>query len=194
MARSQPDLFATLPSLPEGMMYQEEFITAADEEKLLSGARGLALQAFEFRGFTGRRRVISFGWRYDFTDHRLHKAEPLPDFLLDLRERAGRLARLPPCDLSHALVTEYAPGSAIGWHRDRPQFGQVIGVSLGAPCSFRMRKRSGTKWGRRTLELAPRSAYVLRGPARLEWEHSIPPVESWRYSVTFRTLAREPSV
>src|SRR5205085_2830714 len=108
-------------------------------------------------------------------------------FLLPLRGRAAAFAGLDPDELADALVTEYSPGAAIGWHRDRPIFGDVIGISLGAPCRFRLRRKLGDRWERASLVLRPRSAYLLRGPVRHEWQHSIPPVEALRYSVTFRS-------
>src|SRR5205814_9520969 len=90
--------------------------------------------------------------------------------------------------LEQALVTEYAPGAAIGWHKDRPVFGEVMGLSLASACTFRLRKAVGKKWARVSVQANPRSAYFFEGPARWEWEHSIPPVETLRYSVTFRNL------
>ena len=90
--------------------------------------------------------------------------------------------------MRHALLIEYAPGAGIGWHRDRPEFGDVIGISLLAPARLRFRRKVGTKWERTALTAEPRSAYLLRGPARTEWEHSIPPMETLRYSITLRTL------
>jgi alkylated DNA repair dioxygenase AlkB len=134
----------------------------------------------------GKRRVVSFGWRYDFNEAKLQQAQPIPDFLLPLRQNAGHFAGVDPGTLEHVLVTEYGPGAAIGWHRDRPIFADVIGVSLLSACTFRFRKQTGTGWQRSSVRLAPRSAYLLRGPARTDWEHSIPGVESLRYSITFR--------
>ena len=112
----------------------------------------------------------------------------IPAFLLPLRNKAAEFANLSEDRLQHALITEYAPGAAIGWHRDRPEFEEVIGISLGAPCLFRFRRKAGTRWERASIELQPRSAYVLRGPARWDWQHSIPSVDELRYSITFRSL------
>ena len=185
---SQPSLFDAPPPLPEGMRLQPELITAGQERELLERLAALPFEPFQFRGFEGRRRVVSFGWRYDFSQGKLGAAEPLPDFLQGLRARAGAFLGGEPARLEHALVTEYAPGAAIGWHKDRPEFGEVVGVSLGAPCTFRLRRRAGSGWERRSFTAEPRSAYTLQGPARTEWEHSIPAVEALRYSVTFRAL------
>lgn len=185
---SAPLLFDLAPVLPDGMRYAPALLSANEEQALLAAMAPLPFRAFEFRGYEGRRRVVSFGWRYDFRNRSVEAAEPLPPFLERLRERAAAFASLEAAAMPHALVTEYSPGSAIGWHRDRPEFGDVVGVSLGAPCRFRLRRRAGRGWERTSIDLPPRSAYLLRGPARSEWEHSIPPVEALRYSVTFRSL------
>jgi alkylated DNA repair dioxygenase AlkB len=164
-------------------------ISPAEERDLLRHLETLPFEAFDFHGYLGKRRVVSFGHRYDFTARKLEAADDLPPFLLPLRDRAAAaFAGLRPGDLHHALVTEYAPGAAIGWHRDKAVFDEVVGVSLLAPCRFRLRRKAGTKWLRAALTAEPRSAYLLAGPARTEWEHSIPPVEQLRYSVTFRRL------
>jgi alkylated DNA repair dioxygenase AlkB len=174
--------------LPEGFEYRLDFISAAEEAALVKTLRDLPFREFEFHGFLGKRRVLSFGWRYDFGGGGLTDAEPVPGFLLPLRERAAAFAGLPPAALQQVLLTEYQPGAPIGWHRDRSVFGDVVGVSLLSACTFRFRRKQGAKWQRATLSLAPRSAYLLRGAARREWEHSIPAVESLRYSITFRSV------
>lgn len=188
-----PSLFDLPPVLPEGMRYAADFLSAAEEARLIAAIEPLPFRPFEFHGFEGRRRIMSFGWRYDFAGGRLDAAEPLPAFLQPLRERAAAFAGLEATALPHAMVTEYAPGAPIGWHRDRPEFGDVIGVSLAAPCRFRLRRKRGDGWERLTLPLPPRSIYLLRGAARHEWEHSIPPVERLRYSITFRSVKGEKS-
>ena len=190
MPAAQPHLFDDPDALPEGMRHATELLTPPEEAELIATIAALEFRAFRFRGFEGKRRVVSFGWAYDFEGGGLKPAEPLPGFLTPVRAKAAVFAGLAPDDLPHALVTEYAPGAAIGWHRDRPEFGDVLGVSLGAACRFRMRRRADMSWERRMIELQPRSAYLLRGPARTEWEHSIPPVDATRYSITFRTLRR----
>jgi alkylated DNA repair dioxygenase AlkB len=174
------------------MSYAPEFLSPDTERQLMREFCALPFRPFEFQGFLGRRRVVFFGRRYDFNDRSLGPAEPIPSFLEPLRDAAAGLAGVASGRFAHALVTEYAPGAAIGWHRDRPEFGVVAGVSFGAPCRFRLRRRAGAGWERRLVELQPRSAYVLDGPARSEWEHSIPAVEALRYSVTFRTVRAEP--
>jgi alkylated DNA repair dioxygenase AlkB len=187
-ASRQRDLFASPPDLPDGMRYATDVITKEDEETLLNAFSTLPFKEFEFHGFLGKRRVISFGWHYDFNGGGLRQTEALPDFLLSVRETAARFAGLAPAALEHALLLDYPPGSAIGWHKDRAAFGDVIGISLLAPCIFRLRRKIGSTWERRSLTAEPRSAYLLRGPVRNEWEHSIPPLDARRYSITFRTL------
>jgi alkylated DNA repair dioxygenase AlkB len=191
MSPTQLDLLEPAKPGPEGFAYQPDLIAPEEERELVAAMRDLPFREFEFHGYRGNRRVVSFGLRYDFSDGRLHEAEAMPAFLLPLRERAGRFAGLKADDLAHALVTEYAPGAGIGWHRDRPVFADVIGVSLVSPCRFRLRRRAGAGWERISMTVEPRSVYLLRGPARTEWEHSIPPMDSLRYSVTFRTMKAE---
>jgi alkylated DNA repair dioxygenase AlkB len=189
----QPHLFGDVPAapdpgLPEGFKYEADLITPDDERELVNHLQTLPFKEFDFHGFLGKRRVVSFGWRYDFSDRELQKVDDLPPFLLPLRNAAAAFAGLKADELRHALVTEYSPGAAIGWHRDKGVFAEVVGVSLLAPCRFRLRRKSGAKWERAAITAEPRSAYLLSGPARSEWEHSIPPVVRLRYSVTFRNL------
>jgi len=190
MSTIQPDLFATEPNWPEGFRYSESFLSATEEPEILAAMTSLPFKDFEFRGFVGKRRVLSFGWRYDFNGGSLHQTNPIPDFLLPIRDRAAEHAGLDRTKLEHALLTEYPPGAAIGWHKDRPVFGEVIGISLLASCIFRFRRKIGTRWERRALTVEPRSIYLLTGPARRDWEHSIPAVNSLRYSITFRALSQ----
>jgi len=187
MTQRQIDFFTETPKYPEGFRYEREIISREDERVLIEHIRTLPLKEFDFHGFLGKRRVKSFGWRYDYDDERLKEAEPIPDFILPLRERAARFADLKPDQIQHVLFTEY-DHAGIGWHRDKANFEDVIGVSLLASCTFRLRRKVGSRWERVSLEAEPRSAYLMRGPSRTEWEHSIPEVDGVRYSVTFRTL------
>ena len=184
----QQDLFAAAPGSPEGFRYRTEVIDAAEETRLLDHVRDLPFAAFQFHGYEGRRRVVSYGWRYDFERSRVERSGEMPDFLLALRETAARFAGLPAEEFQQALVTEYAPGAPIGWHKDKPVFADVVGISLLSACLFRLRRKAGARWERYSFRAEPRSAYLLRGPSRTEWEHSIPPVETLRYSVTFRNF------
>jgi alkylated DNA repair dioxygenase AlkB len=184
------DLFESPPALPEGFRYQREVITREMETSLLERFAGLPFKEFEFHGYTGKRRVVSYGWQYDFTEARLRKTEDIPDFLLPVRDIAARFAGLEPEELHHVLVTEYSPGAPIGWHRDKAVFADVIGVSLLSACTFRLRRKVGSKWERASIIAEPRSAYLMRGPSRTEWEHSIPPVDSLRYSITLRNFRK----
>lgn len=174
--------------MPDGFAYQQGIITADAERELVTLVAQLPFREFEFHGFTGKRRVKSFGWKYDFATSQLKRADDIPEFILPLRQSAAHFAGLDASSLPHVLVTEYSPGAAIGWHRDKAVFGDVIGVSLLAPATFRLRRRIGGAWERASIMVEPRSVYLLRGAARTEWEHSIPAVAALRYSITFRTL------
>jgi len=189
----QPQLFegAPRPGLPEGFAYRPDFVSATEEAELSRWLATLAFQAFQFRGYEGKRRVVSFGWQYDFTRSHLVKADDMPAELEPVRARAAAFAGLAPDELQQCLLNEYLPGAPIGWHRDRPVFEKVVGISLLSPCSLRLRRRVGDGFERAAIELAPRSAYLLTGPARSVWEHSIPPAKAHRYSITFRNFRGE---
>jgi alkylated DNA repair dioxygenase AlkB len=181
-------LFDTAPELPDGFRYQPELLSRPAEASLVEEIRTLPLKEFEFHGYTGKRRVVSYGWHYSFADNVLRQSDDIPPFLLALRELAADFAGMDPTQLQHVLVTEYSAGAGIGWHRDKDVFGQIIGISLLASCVFRLRRKAGAAWERASVIADPRSAYLLSGPSRTEWEHSIPPVDALRYSITFRNL------
>lgn len=181
------DLFDA-PVLP-GLSSCEDLVSAAEERALVAAIDGAALSAFRFQGWEGKRLTASFGWTYDFDHGRLKRGEPLPDWLLPVRDRAAAFAGLPPEELVHALLIRYDPGAGIGWHRDRPAFEHVVGLSLGAAAAMRFRRRRGERFERATAPLTPRGAYYLTGEARHEWEHSIAEMERTRWSVTFRSLS-----
>ncbi len=192
MAR-QPDLFPSVANdLPEGLVYRTDFLLPAEEAELAAWLETLPFQPFRFRGYEGRRRVVSFGWQYDFTRSHLLKAEDIPGELVAIRARAAALAGRCPDELQQVLLNQYLPGAPIGWHRDRPVFAEVVGISLLNPCILRLRRRTPGGFDRASMTLAPRSAYLLSGPARTVWEHSIPPVEALRYSITFRSFRDAP--
>jgi alkylated DNA repair dioxygenase AlkB len=172
-----------------GLRYAEDMIGADEERVLVSELSAADLSPFRFHGWLGNRKTQSFGWRYDFEDASFAPTEPIPDWLQPLREMAAAFAELQPGDFVHVLLARYDPGAGIGWHRDRDVFEKVVGVSLGAPATLRFRRRTPSGFQRANLEVMPRSAYLLAGEARHDWEHSIPPGQSLRFSITFRTLS-----
>ena len=176
------------PLLPDGFRYRANLLDAGEEQTLLDQIGLLPFKEFQFHGFLGKRRVVSFGWRYDFDGGGLSKTDSMPTFLLPIRQKAASFAGVPPSNLQQVLVAEYRPGAAIGWHKDRPVFGDVVGISLLSPCAFRFRHRKEMGWNRVNSRVEPRSVYLLRGPSRSEWEHSIPAVNTLRYSLTFRNV------
>jgi alkylated DNA repair dioxygenase AlkB len=186
---SQLALFDDQAVGPAGLRYQAGFISAADEQELIAGIAALPLQPFQFGAFEGHRRVKSFGFRYDYTLQKLTPSEPIPEWLERTARAVERFGKLLPGSVRQVLCTEYDVGVGIGWHRDRPHFDKVFGISLGSACRFRFRRRQeGGKWERFALQAEPRSIYLMDGESRSSWEHSIPPVEQQRYSITFRTM------
>jgi alkylated DNA repair dioxygenase AlkB len=187
--KTSADLFEVpAASAPDGLYYAPDLFSAAEDKAFVAQFEGLPFKPFEFHGYLGNRRVVSFGYRYDYAGRALQAADQMPKFLAPLREIASRFSGIPVSALEQALVTEYAPGAGIGWHRDKPMFQDVVALSFLAPCRLRFRRRSGAAWQRAAVEVAPRSAYLLRAAAREEWEHSIPALDQLRYSVTFRNF------
>jgi len=172
-----------------GLDYREDFITVSEESALIERLSALELAPFRFHGWLGNRKTQSFGWRYDFDDASFSSTEPIPDWLRPLRVKAAALAGLDAGDLIHVLLARYDPGAGIGWHRDRDVFDKVVGVSLNTLATLRLRRRIPTGFERAKLEIAPRSAYLLAGEARHDWEHSIAPGDRLRFSITFRSLS-----
>lgn len=182
------DLFDTPPVA--GLALCPDFLSDNDQRLLLQRIAGLDLSPFRFQGWEGKRLTLSFGWRYDFDDRGFDQAAPMPDWLLPFRDRAAPLAKLDPESLVHALVIRYDPGAGIGWHRDRPHYDRVFGLSLGTPVDLRLRRRRAEGgFDRASVRLDPGSAYLLDGEVRRDWEHSIAPVETLRFSITFRSLS-----
>jgi alkylated DNA repair dioxygenase AlkB len=182
-------------TLPEGFVFELDFITPAEERALLDEIARLSLAEAKYKQYTARRRIAYFGFGYDFTANRLGEAPPAPPFLAPLRDKVAAWMGVAPAQLEQALVTEYRPGTPLGWHRDAPDFGRVAGVSLGGWARMRLR-RYGTHEPAANdepmvLELAPRSAYQMNGAARWRWQHSIPATRELRYSITFRTLRKD---
>lgn len=188
---SQTDLFgAPPPALPDGMRYAEEFLTRAEEEALVAIVAALPLANMQYQQYTALRRVVSYGGQYDFSAQKLNEAEPLPAWLDPLRAKAGAWAGIAPERFTQALVAEYQPGTPLGWHRDVPDFEDVVGISLLDEAVMRFRPYphvTGSKVKALRMALAPRSIYLLRGPSRWEWQHSVAPTKALRYSITLRT-------
>jgi alkylated DNA repair dioxygenase AlkB len=182
--------FSELSGAPQGLRYATEFISPSAEQELIARIAALPLQPFQFGQYEGKRRVASFGFKYDYTQRRLQEAAPIPEWLGPIVEQVEAFGG-PSTQVRQILCTEYDTGVGIGWHRDKPHFDQVFGLSLGSPCKFRFRRSQGEKWERFTLEAEPRSLYMMSGPSRHVWEHSIPGVEAPRYSITFRTMAEQ---
>jgi len=178
-------------SLIAGLEYREALIGEAEEQALIAHLDAEELTTFRFHGWLGNRRTQSFGWRYDFDDASFQKTVPIPDWLQPLRAKAADFAKVMPEDFAHVLLARYDPGAGIGWHRDRDVFDQVVGVSLHTPATLRFRKREGSGFRRASLEVAPRSAYLLSGESRWDWEHRIVPGDQLRFSITFRTLSEK---
>ena len=186
---TQPDLFAE-PGLPG--LSQAGAIVAPDEERaLIAAINASPLSPFRFHQWQGKRLTATYGWSYDFDDGSFTPAAAIPDWLLPLRAKAARFAGLPPAELAQALLIRYDPGAGIGWHRDRPVFEHVLGISLGAPATMRFRRRRAGGFDRAAAFLAPRSIYHLTGEVRYQWEHSIAAIATVRWSITFRSLSEK---
>jgi alkylated DNA repair dioxygenase AlkB len=191
-APAQSDLFGAT-ALPAGLSYVPDFITGIEEASLLAHIERLSLAEARYKQYTAKRRILSFGSQYDFSSNELQPGAPLPAFLRPLREKVSAWLAIPVDAFEHALVTEYRPGTALGWHRDVPEFHSIVGVSLGTACRMRFRPypaKAGRTAGGFELRLEPRSAYAMLGAARWRWQHAIPATPALRYSITFRTLAR----
>ena len=174
-----------------GLDYREEVVNEAEERELIDRLDALDLSPFRFQGWLGNRKTMSFGWRYDFDDASFSRTEPIPDWLNPVREKAAAFAGLNPDDFAHVLLARYDPGAGIGWHRDRDVFEQVVGLSLATPATLRFRQRTSTGFRRVGLQVAPRSAYLLSGESRWDWEHRITPGDQLRFSITFRTMSEK---
>jgi DNA oxidative demethylase len=186
---AKSDLFGE-PGLA-GLTQADAIITPGEEQMLITSINAAALSPFRFHGWLGKRLTASYGWRYDFDDASFAPAEAIPDWLLPLRVKAAQFACLRPDELVQALLIRYDPGAGIGWHRDRPVFEHVVGISLGAPAAMRFRRRRRGGFDRASVLLAPRSIYHLTGEARHQWEHSIATMEVTRWSITVRSLSEK---
>jgi alkylated DNA repair dioxygenase AlkB len=174
--------------LPEGFGYEPCFVTEEEQRELAAAITRERFSPIRMYGVEARRRAIHYGWNYSFESSRVSPGAPIPDYLQVLRQRAADFAEAAPGDLVEALVLHYPVGASIGWHRDAPAFGIVIGVSLLSACRLRFRRGMTGAWETAEIALEPRSAYLLSGAARTQWQHSVPAIEEPRYSITFRTL------
>jgi alkylated DNA repair dioxygenase AlkB len=188
----QQELFGTRPHLPPGFSYAPQFLAAHEEQELLQWVHALPFEAARYRQWRARRRIVAFGGRYDFAHRALLAAPPIPDFLAPLRARVAHWAGVAPEGIAHAIITEYQPGTPLGWHRDIAEFEIVAGVSLEGHARMRFRPwppQPATRSGC-AIELEPRSAYLMQGAARWGWQHAVAPTTQLRYSITFRTRRR----
>jgi alkylated DNA repair dioxygenase AlkB len=188
-AVTQQELFAASVRWPEGFAYAPDFLSAAQEQELLEQIRVLPFQEAHYKQWRARRRIVSFGGRYDFARNELLPAPPIPEFLLPLRAQVAQWAALRPAAIAHAVIAEYPPGTPLGWHRDVPTFEAVAGVSLHGRARLRFRPwpPAAARHAARAISLEPRSAYTIRGVARWGWQHAVSPTKELRYSITFRT-------
>lgn len=183
------DLF-DMPAVP-GLDTHPDLLSSPEEAALIAAIDGVDLAPFRFQQWTGKRLTHSFGWQYDFQSGVLSRGAPMPDWLVPIRDRAAAAAGLAPDALVQALLLRYDSGAGIGWHRDRPIYDNVVGISLGAPATMRFRRRDGERWRRANAALEPRGLYRLSGEARHDWEHSIAPIEHCRWSITFRSFSSQ---
>jgi alkylated DNA repair dioxygenase AlkB len=187
----QGELFAdrdTGTALPPGMTLWPDFVTAAEESELAAAIDAAPLRPFRFHQWEGKRLTASYGFGYDYGRGQLLDAPPFPAWLRGFADRAGGQAGLVAPSIVQGLLIRYDPGAGIGWHRDRPQFGTVLGLSLTSAVVMRLRRRLPKGFERRAVTLPPRSLYRLEGEARWQWEHSILPVAETRRAITLRSL------
>ena len=186
---TQGELFASEepPAVP-GLVLAHDAVTPAEEAELAARIDAAPLAPFQFGQWEGKRLTVHYGSAYDFGRQRLDEAPPLPDWLVAARDQLAPQVGRDPAAFQAALLIRYDPGAGIGWHRDRPQYGEVLGLSLSAPCVLRLRRRTDSAFERRSVDLSPRSLYLLSGEVRNEWEHSIVALDVTRRSITLRTL------
>ena len=184
---NQHELFAVPPLVP-GLVLVDRAVGEGEERALAAHIDAASLTPFQFGQWEGKRLTAHYGSAYDFSRHRLDEAPPLPDWLVALRGKLAPQVDRDPAPFQAALLIRYDPGAGIGWHRDRPQYEEVLGLSLSAPCILRLRRRTERGFERRKIELPARSLYLLSGEVRREWEHSIAPMDVIRRSVTLRSL------
>ena len=192
-ASRQDELFAAVPDLPEGFAYQDEFLTRSQEEELIERLQELPFQEAQYKQWQAKRRIVSYGGRYDFTHNELLTAPAIPQWLHPLRTQVAEWSRMDAAEFGHATVAEYSPGTQLGWHRDVPEFEQIVGVSLAGTARMRFRPYPPAEGQRATkaLDIRPRSIYSMHDTARWRWQHAISPTKELRYSITFRTRVKQ---
>ena len=186
-ARKMRDLFSE-PELPAGFRYVPDVLSSVEEKSLVQQFDKLPVRPFEFHGYEGNRRIYTFGHRYVFAGQEPRADASIPEFLRPLIEIASQVSGSPADAFEQLMLTEYPSGAGIGWHRDRPLYEDIVAVSFLAPCTLRLRRKVGDDWERRSARIEPRSAYLLHGPVRDLWQHSIAPMDVLRYSMTLRTF------
>ncbi|MBY0293896.1 alpha-ketoglutarate-dependent dioxygenase AlkB [Patescibacteria group bacterium] len=189
MTRSsaQPKLFDLPETLPNGLVYRPDFLTSGEEDVLLAYIQNLPLFNAPYKEYTAKRRILNFGWSFDFRNNKLIPGPPLPKFLTSTQRKIAKWLQIPEHCVAEALITEYSPGTQLGWHVDNEEFDKIVGVSLGSWSKIRFRPLS-EKENTISIELEPRSAYIMQSEVRWQWQHSVAPVPDLRYSITFRTL------
>ena len=194
---------AKAATAPMGLEYHPDFLVASEED-------GLLARIDDADWLTDlSRRVMHFGYKYDYTSRRLDETArigPLPEWLAQLanmvRAAASEEAKQsldPRRPFEQAIINEYLPGQGIAPHIDRDCFGPIVAtVSLGSPVNMDFyRDATGDEHVQR---LVPRSLVLLYGDARSKWRHGIAKRHSdtWngqrskrqrRVSITFRTIA-----
>ena len=176
---------------PPGFQYFPGFITKDEEVQLIKEIEQTELHIFNFHGYEAKRKVASFGYDYSFDKRSLSKGKDIPPQFVFILEKVAKHLSIPAEHFAELLVTEYPVGSVINWHRDAPPFDLIAGISLNTDCTFRLRPHDKEKQGRKSIISLPAercSLYVMQGESRSEWQHSITPVKSIRYSITLRTL------
>jgi alkylated DNA repair dioxygenase AlkB len=197
-ANGDRTLFDVPAQVPDGFIYRQNFISEAEEQDLIREIQKIPLAPFKYYQFTGKRRTASFGWQYEFGASEITAAPEMPPFLLPVRTHAANAFNIDPNSLIQMSIIEYSTGSPIGWHRDIPHFGVVVGISLGAACRMRFRKYSRVRSKKLncdeilSIELQPRSVYLMSGASREIWQHSISPVKELRYAIMMRTIRATP--
>ena len=183
------------PDLPDGLTYLENYVSQEDAATLVR-----YVDAKPWRADL-KRRVQHYGYRYDYKTRQARREDhlgPLPRLFQRLADQLttdGYFEAIP----DQVIVNEYVPGQGISAHVDcQPCFGDVIAsLSLLSSCVMQFADPSSSR--KTELNLQPSSLLVMRGAARHQWTHAIPPrksdviagqkhVRTRRLSLTFRTM------